>query len=229
MRFKEKLGFQKRQVAVIGDSHANFLFGAYPDFDIFWVGPVTMHRVGRDGLSSLMLPRWGFPRFDPSPLKHYRFVFLSFGEIDCRAHISRIASSTCKTIEFVITELIEEYLLEIRRVFPDASVPRVMCVPPAPNLYDSDTEIEIRLKMNQGLRAACEKYSYQFVDYWPALKITDGRLPQGLDDGSVHFHAKKTAFLKETISQSAGINFTFQPDLILKSPETKETGSCGAV
>jgi hypothetical protein len=70
-------------IYTIGDSHAKFTFSindsVHPRIkSIFWIGPITMHRVGRDTI-----------KFTDHHVPKDGFVISCFGEIDTRCHIKR--------------------------------------------------------------------------------------------------------------------------------------------
>ena len=107
------------RIVVIGDSHSVFCFGGIVEAEIYWLGPVTMHRVGRDGLRRLLFDkrRWiGWSSVEAA--------ILSFGEIDCRSHVETVASRTGRSVDAVLEELAGRY---IEAVTPYAARTRI-CV-----------------------------------------------------------------------------------------------------
>jgi hypothetical protein len=84
----------------IGDSHAYFSF-INSGFNIHHLGPITMHRVGRDALEILNFKKLGIAENDT--------VILSFGEIDCRTHVIKQAKLQTVTTEVIIEDLITRY------------------------------------------------------------------------------------------------------------------------
>lgn len=71
------------------------------DLDCNWLGPITMHRIGRDGHN-----------FDAYITSDDDFLFLFFGEIDVRLHIGK-QISLGRREEEVIDTLVVNYINSI--------------------------------------------------------------------------------------------------------------------
>ncbi|MGJ8573079.1 MAG: hypothetical protein ACSHXI_20525 [Hoeflea sp.] len=183
------------RLAVFGDSHAEALFAAFPSIDIYWVGPVTMHRIGRYGIDSMLLPRWGFSRFRKNVLHDYDHVFLSFGEIDCRSHIGQIARSGGVDAVVVAEDLAERYVAAIADYFGSSSLPVVLCVPPVTPYSNTDEQKEIRERLNAILVMKCRERGIDFLNYLDAAPLDRGCIADGAHDDNVHFKPSATGFL----------------------------------
>ncbi len=83
---------------VFGDSHAHYLFSRAPGAIVNWLGPYTMHRIGRDGVDFL-----GRRVNDGDK------VLFVFGEIDVRCHMVRVDRERGNGIESVATDLASRY------------------------------------------------------------------------------------------------------------------------
>ena len=68
----------------VGDSHCMFSFSNIENVMAFHIGPITMHRVGRDGL--------GILNISGSEIPHGSRVICCFGEIDVRCHLAKYYS-----------------------------------------------------------------------------------------------------------------------------------------
>tara|TARA_R110000850_G_scaffold41950_8_gene108082 strand:- start:258 stop:944 length:687 start_codon:yes stop_codon:yes gene_type:complete len=183
------------RVAVFGDSHAEALFAAFPSVHIYWIGPVTMHRIGRDGIASMLTPRWGFSRFRRHILRRYDHVLLSFGEIDSREHIERIARKKAIDIEVVVDDLTERYLDAVEDYFGVSKVPVILCVPPVTPYANTTEQKDLRDRVNALLAMKCESRGISFLDYYKAAPLDDRRIADGHHDGNVHFDPAATGFL----------------------------------
>lgn len=95
-------------VLVVGDSHS-YLYGDVapemaPEVAHRWVGPVTMHRVGREGFFSVC------PKEEAAG---HGAVLLVFGEIDCRAHVY-LQQLKGRAPEEVLDELASSFVRTLR-------------------------------------------------------------------------------------------------------------------
>lgn len=206
------------RLAVFGDSHAEALFAAFPCVDIYWIGPVTMHRIGRDGIASMLTPRWGFGRFRKHVLRSYDHVFLSFGEIDSREHIDRIAQRNAMDTGLVIDDLTERYLDAVEAYFGVSGVPVVVCVPPVTPYANTTEQKDLRDRVNAALAKKCESRGISFLDYRKTAPLEDRCIADGHHDGNVHFDPAATGFLApclEAITSQALVHdacYQKQPD-----------------
>ncbi len=93
----------RENTVVIGDSHSKFLFAGIPSCRVNWIGPMTMYRVGRDGLGAL--------DFAANGITGQERVILSFGEIDVRVHMHERALAHEKKCEGVVADLLSAFFL----------------------------------------------------------------------------------------------------------------------
>lgn len=204
------------KIAVFGDSHSVFNFAAYGDVDIYWLGPVTMHRVGRDGLRSLLTYRGGFLPWSRDKLRNYDLAIASFGEIDCRAHIEAIAAKSGKPVTNVMEDLARRYCDALRHYFAgNIKNLLVLAVPPvAPRAtYTGQLadQVALRRELNHELARACKGAGLAFTDYWQHAPHTNGIIDEGWHDGNQHFDPSKTQFLGKVLAAATGQPFTFAP------------------
>ena len=177
-------------LAVFGDSHAQFCFDRILDAEIVWLGPVTMHRVGRD--SAWFLDGWQ-PRQPGSDI-----VFL-FGEIDVRCHVGRISDQTGVPREKICADLAFNYLEAIVQRQPDLPCRHrvVCCVPPPADgagLRNADFPVygtwqdraNVTRHLNESLRRECASRNVLFLDFSADYSTPEGFLVPELSDGSVH-------------------------------------------
>jgi hypothetical protein len=177
-------------VYVFGDSHAHYTFTRCTDVTTFWLGPRTMHRVGRDGAS--FVPHLATPKPDDA-------VVLMFGEIDVRCHIARIARSQGRPIEYVIGELVDRYVVRTRatfehfriqsRIFMLGAPPPMDPITPNPNLPvhgPLSERIAIRRMLNAVLEMHTKAYDISYVPIPALYEEPDGSLRRRLSDGHAH-------------------------------------------
>ncbi|MBC7282930.1 hypothetical protein [Hoeflea sp.] len=210
------------RIAVFGDSHAEALFAAYPSIDIYWVGPVTMHRIGRDGIESLLVPRWGFSRIAKHGLREYDHVLLSFGEIDCRVHVPGIAEKNSVPTHQVMEDLAERYVAAIQKYFGRSGIPVVLCVPPVTPYADTVEQKDLRDRFNASLAGKCSEHEIAFLDYRESASLVDRCLAEGSHDGNVHFEPRATGFLASHLARITSFavrhdpSYQRQPDRLQK-------------
>ena len=129
----------------LGDSHSLFSFAGVANAKIFWRGPVTMHRAARDGIASL-IPRNCRP-------KSGDVLILSFGEIDSRTHIPRLARANGRPTSEETDLLLDRFEEALRHFL--ATCPAIValsCIVPfnaaflEPQWYGSDDECRVDVK-----------------------------------------------------------------------------------
>lgn len=88
-------------IHIIGDSHS-LMFAEIHECLIHHIGPVTMHRIGRD---SLNICNFGIHNHD--------FIVFVFGEIDVRCHIGIQRDRHLRSEEDIINTLIDNFIRSI--------------------------------------------------------------------------------------------------------------------
>ena len=122
-------------IHIFGDSHSS-IYKYLPEITVHNVGPVTMHRVGRDGVRSATRrcgpqTKVGQERelalgvqlcaasdrngsaFQKHGIKNGDFVVFVFGEIDVRNHIGKQIDSLNRNEDEVLKTLAVNYLQKI--------------------------------------------------------------------------------------------------------------------
>jgi hypothetical protein len=141
-------------IHVFGDSHSR-IYGSWylRDFhcQVYYAGPLTMHRIGRDEYSLQQLhglarkfmraylptrkPAYAFLQ-EPAESLHISpgdYVVLVFGEIDVRAHILRQRDEKMRQLKDIIDDLVRRYanaVTEMMRANPGVSFAVQGIVPP---------------------------------------------------------------------------------------------------
>lgn len=177
-------------VHVIGDSHSHE-FDKIPGCVVHWVGPVTMHRVGRDGLFSLNIANMG--------IQDGEAVVFAFGEIDVRCHIGKQRDLHMRSVEETINTLVHTYLyriLELRAFYPHLICIVYSVTPPTDrNFVDTypcygflEDRVCITRLLNAKLAEVCQQQGLCFLDVYDDYVEVDGTLKIVLSDGNVHIH-----------------------------------------
>jgi hypothetical protein len=176
-------------IHIYGDSHCTFLFDGLAGCDVNWLGPVTMHRVGRD--RAWFLEGRNFSVTD--------WVLLVFGEIDARCHIGRIAEDTGNSRDNVVSDLVGRYLASIKRRRDHNAI--VMSVPPpadGPGIINSDfpvygswvDRIEITKLLNDELIQSAKRADIKVLVVPEEYADASGGLDIRLSDQSVHINTR---------------------------------------
>jgi hypothetical protein len=158
-----------------------------------------MYRVGRDK---------EIIHFNKQYLgKENVFVFC-FGEIDCRAHITKQVQLG-REKEEIIKSLVDSYLNTIRLLITEYDKIIICEVPPATResdyhilhdnfpFYDTDEErVENTLRMNSYLKEAT-KNTFVLLEYHNYYARADGTLKYELSDQCVHI--KENRYIHEQL------------------------------
>lgn len=182
------------RLLVFGDSHALYCFDRIHEAEVFWLGPVTLHRAARDQLWFL----------DGADLSKY-IVILIFGEIDVRCHLARIADQQSRPVSAIISELLDRYFREVSRCATDLKAADVIvCSVPPPadgeGLQNADFPVygswleraKITIFLNQELSRRAAANNVKFLDFHDCYSLPDGRFDPSKSDGSVHVARDQT-------------------------------------
>lgn len=136
-----------KTIHVVGDSHAVFCFTgkksgnindfSYKDhtvqFSINWLGPITMHRIGRDGLSFLNITQFNVIEND--------IMIFVFGEIDVRCHIGKQRDFGGRNMDEILQCLVKNYcetIIKNRSLYQTVHCVVVNVVPPSDNGFNPE-------------------------------------------------------------------------------------------
>ena len=201
---------------VFGDSHAVACFGRISEIDMHWVRAITMHRIGRDGADFL---------FDGATVRAGDILIFVFGEIDVRTHIGRIADTTGRLRQELLTELVDSFLASISRAavgFGDVRVMLTSVVPPSPShLADTkafpvwgtlEDRVGLTIALNRMLADGALKLGYDFLDFHADYADQAGVMMVGLSDGGVHIAPGYTEPIFQKLQRLVGRPLTFLPE-----------------
>jgi hypothetical protein len=177
-------------IHVFGDSHS-MEFTNIPKCNIYWLGPVTMHRMGRDGLNFLNLRAMN--------IQEGQAVVFAFGEIDVRCHIGKQRDQGSRNLDEIIETLATKYIHAILKnrdlynhitcIVYSVTPPIDGIINPAYPYYGSlEDRIHITQKLNARLARLCQQVGIEFLDVYEDYATTEGSLNVALSDGCVHIH-----------------------------------------
>ncbi len=177
------------RAVVFGDSHALHCFGRVDWCERHWLGPRTMHRVGREGLDGIDPRAYYLPqRAD---------VVMVFGEIDARAHIGRQRDERGRDQDEVIGDLVANYIdavCAIRLLGPAGAY--VVCGVVPPGEYEMNPEFptygslqdraRITASLNGALQKAADAVGLLYLDLYTPFVQEDGTFDPAFTDDNVH-------------------------------------------
>jgi hypothetical protein len=213
---------QRSSYVSVGDSHSACTYYAGLS-DIVHLGPITMHRVGRDrNLTSLIigsLLTMGSIASIPSyvePLLYRvlsaRTVVLYFGEIDCRVHIGKYVSQACPYDE-VCDKLVDGYCSAVSAVshqHPKLDFLVTSIMPPTQYGGDSDyptkgtllERVQYTNYINERLSHTCTDLGLPYVNYAKHIPVNNnGAILDEFTDGTVHLHPRYAQWIDQEIMQ----------------------------
>jgi len=177
-------------IHVIGDSHT-VAFSKVPECIIHNIGPVTMHRIGRDGLDFLDIKMMEVQDLDS--------VVFVFGEIDVRCHIGKQRDEYSRNINEIIATLSENYMraiLDFKKCYPNLNVIIYGIIPPSigiDNIYypiygTLVDRVLITQRLNRKLKRLCEKEKVGYLDIYDSYSQKDGSINLEYCRDSIHIH-----------------------------------------
>lgn len=200
-----------KELHVFGDSHSAACFSnvaqhltfKYPKVRYYntllelpvnlnWLGPVTMHRIGRDGLN---LKNYN--------IKHDDIVLFVFGEIDVRCHILKQVDTKKRALKEVVKTLVDFYVNSIvtnRSFYPKATYVVLGVIPTRDNddQYNNvkfpfwgttSQRIEAQKYLNYYLQSICKANNILFCPFPSDFYSSQGYLKKEMRDHNVHIHA----------------------------------------
>ncbi len=202
------------RIRVVGDSHALFGFARVREAKIHWLGPVTMHRLGRDGC---------FEAVRHLDIPTGSVVVFCCGEIDVRRHLKRIADQRGTPVEDLIRDVAGRYLASLQRYREQAGAERVIALaaPPPARFYVPNPELEygtlrdrvaVRRRLNEVLRAEAQSMDVEVLDFPTSLEARDGSLKAHLGDGNVHIAPACARPLCDALARLLGRELTFEAE-----------------
>lgn len=184
----------RNKVHIFGDSHSICSFRGIVGCQHHPLGPLTMHRVGRDGLAGLNVLHFGVREGDMA-------IFV-VGEIDARCHVGK-QCALGRHLEEVIATLVDKYLAVVvknRELFKTLHCVVFAVIPPtdqysAPE-YPLHGSLQERVSYTQMLNHELHKKAallgISVLDVYDDYKTPQGSLALELSDGGVHIGENHT-------------------------------------
>ena len=180
------------KIHVFGDSHT-LLFSELPYCEVNHLGPITMHRVGRDGFYSLIAK----DKIETVKKSSSNFIF-SFGEIDIRGHVGKQVLKGLNEDE-VISDLVDRYMSSLSALEYDNIMIYNIIPPPShmdsmvfkkayPMVGTKEKILGYNVDINKRLRDECDCRGLHFVDIRDNIVNEDGFLDTNKSDGGIHVH-----------------------------------------
>ena len=175
-------------VHVIGDSHSREFQGIENCF-VHHTGPVTMHRVGRDGMNCVNFHSYG--------IKENDVVVMVFGEIDVRCHVGKQRDFAQRDLDEILNTLLFNYLNTIllnKSHYENLRVLTYTVTPPtdqALNIHypfygTIEDRVSISKKLNSKLISFAGFYGIDVIDVYDDYADAEGALIPALSDQNVH-------------------------------------------
>ncbi len=190
-------------IHVIGDSHSMEL-SQVPGTLIHWLGPITMHRVGRDGLGCVNLQTLG--------VQEGEVAIFAFGEIDVRCHIGKQRDEYRRNLNEIIETLATNYIQTI--LANRALYQKLLCViysitPPRegyrcpyfPYYGTIQDRVAITRKLNARLASLCSLVGIEFLDVYKDYATSKGTLKPEDCDANVHIEPSHNQPIIEKLNQ----------------------------
>ncbi len=182
-------------IHVFGDSHS-LEFRGIPNCIQHYLGPVTMHRIGRDGFGTI---QWGINDDD--------VVVFAFGEIDVRCHIGKQKDLKGRDLEEIIHTLATNYIYQIIKNFPNVIQVVYSVTPPIKSIESLEFPIygpiEERVEntklLNNALKSLCQTFGIEFLDVYDDYADKNGILYFELSDHNVHIRAECNGMIQKKL------------------------------
>ncbi|NTE86912.1 hypothetical protein [Agrobacterium rubi] len=207
-------------IYVFGDSHSAYCFECLVDSKIYWLGPVTMHRIARDGtafVSQLV------PRFEDGDV-----ALFMVGEIDIRCHLIPISEARQKPIDDVAKELATGFISRLALLQKSQQHIKVVVTQPLfptdrrpnsdlPFRGDVTTRVHAHRLLSGHLDRLCHDAGLHFLLMPSKYKDKDGVLLRKYSDDGVHMMPCEAERLVKSLGKilSKKIRFDRKPMTLL--------------
>jgi hypothetical protein len=181
-------------------------------FIIHWLGPITMHRVGRDGLQFLNVKNFNVQEND--------IVVFVFGEIDVRCHIGKQRDIKKRKLKEIIDILATKYIETIKenqKQFDELTCVICCIIPPIDGLGRNNPEypfygelsdrITIARCLNKKLQELCIKNNLLFLDFYDLYADFQGSLNVLFADPIIHIDSIYNRAIKQKLIELVADHF----------------------
>jgi hypothetical protein len=188
------IGLNAERIHIFGDSHSN-VYRLAPEAVVHYLGAVTMHRVGRDGIQLFALDG-----IDVKPGDALGFVF---GEIDVRSHVGQQRDRFFRNPTEILETLSGNYFMtlsKIKQLYPESPIVVFSLVPPMgrdyPNFAHNMTldyptgpepdRIAWTQQLNDMLRLKALRAGFGFLDQYTPFVNEKGLLDLNMTADGLH-------------------------------------------
>ncbi len=188
-------------VCVIGNSHTG-LFKPIQDVSVFWVGPVTMRRLGKEGTKFLDYRNFG--------IGAGATVVAVFGEIDVRAHFMKRSDGSDRSIAEVADSLVSSYLRTLAEAFKISGAQRqiVASLPPPfregiqvkhESIGDVHQRVAVTVAVNERFRFGCQLLGFGYLDLYTPFANEAGALAEQFTEDGFHIHINQAGLAAQEL------------------------------
>jgi hypothetical protein len=192
-------------IHAIGDSHVRFNFEAATRIHVCFLGPVTMHRIARDGRNALSLKGLGIHRND--------VMVWELGEIDVRCHIVKQRDLRREPMERIAESLARDYLHSVEAIQAEIDGLKTVIlavIPPTdrgqneafPKIGSLKERIDARNLLNVALEKYCRPLGFAYLDPFGPFEDSNGALKAEMSDGNVHCGPAYAPLIVEKVMQT---------------------------
>lgn len=193
-------------IHVFGDSHAKWCFRNIKGCVIHLLGPITMHRVGRDGIDFLDLRKFDVGEKDTA-------IFV-FGEIDVRSHIGRQRDVKGRTLDEILDALVNNYIetvLRNRENYNQLQCIVFAVIPPTHNKEKENPDfpffgsiedrVQITRELNKRLIQGCLNHGISVLNVYDLYCTKKGDLREIYVDVVVHIRTKYNRPIRKLLNK----------------------------
>lgn len=197
-------------VYVIGDSHVRE-FDGIPGCVLKHLGPILMHRVGRDSLQAINLKNLG--------VEEGAWVVYVCGEIDVRCHLLEQRDLKNRASGEIIDTLTSNFIqtvLKNQSQYQNLKSIVYNIVPPLngsgynpeyPVYGTIEDRVKITKELNERLKMLCDQNGIRFLDVYDAYAYEDGSLCFEYSDGNVHIDSKYNIPIQQRLYELISFKF----------------------
>ena len=197
------------RLLTLGDSHAIYSFAGVAEAKIYHACTITMHRAARDGIWSVVPSNCKFKTGD--------FVILSFGEIDGRAHIKRVAIRNGRSIVEEVDDLCARFAVALKKFEKTCPAKIVLSciVPYQPHYLDNGTDDDIETRIREAkviqdrMNHHLSKMGYPFIDFRKYFANPDGSMVFTMGDFRSHIDSRQSLPVVDEIRKTLNIDVSF--------------------
>jgi len=192
---------QPQKTYVIGNSHTG-IFRSISEVSVFWLGPVTMRRLGREGTDFLDYRDFG--------IKEESNVVAVFGEIDVRAHFMNLSDGSKNSIAETADDIVSKYLIALSKA---SKIAGLRCqivaslIPPfregievrEESVGTVEQRVDATIAVNDRLRFGGKLLDFKYMDLYTPFADSSGTLAGEFTDDGFHIKDSYASFIAQEL------------------------------